>query len=100
MASNIEELEPRDPRDALMPFITEERVNAFCRTYLPCDNEAESEETLTTADLRKYFDAYVKTCGDPLSIYIDDYLRPKGFTFQTSHILHEPVMYVKLNYEG
>jgi len=94
-----EEKEPTDPREALLPFITEARVASFVRTYSPCDNEMDSDETLTTANLRKYFDAYVKTCGDPLSIYLDSYLcSPRyGFTMQTSALLGEPVMYVKYN---
>lgn len=87
--------EQRDPRESLLPFITEARVNAFLDTYAPAYSIEVADLTFNTSELRKYFDAYVKTCGDPLSMYIDDYLTPNGFQLKTDPVLRDVVMPVK-----
>lgn len=87
--------EQRDPRESLLPFITEARVTAFLATYAPAKSLEEADLTFNTSELRKYFDAYPKTCGDPLSMYIDDYLSPNGFCLKTDPVLRDVVMPVK-----
>lgn len=87
--------EQRDPRESLIPFITEARVTAFLATYAPAASIEDADLIFNTTDLRKYFDAYPKTCGDPLSLYIDDYLFPGGFRLHTDHVLRDLVLPVK-----
>ena len=88
-----QEQEPKDPREALRNFVTESKVRAFVETYAPANDATDSDRNFTTADLRKYFDAYAKTIGDPLSIYVDDWLvGVHHFRFVTSPVLDEPVM--------
>lgn len=82
-----------DPREALRNFVVESKVAAFVASYAPAPSEALADRCFTSNELRKYFDAYVKTVGDPLAVYVDDYLcRVHHFKFVTSALLGEPVL--------
>lgn len=97
MAKKDEEEEVQDPMEALRAFVIEAKVDAFVRAY----DHVESEfgdydvQALSDADLRKFFDAYPKTMGDPLAVYVDEYLVPKGFRMTVSQLTGECVMLVK-----
>lgn len=92
------EEQPIDPRQALRDlYVIESKVDAFCSTYDPATDIFDPRpgiRTFTDADLRKYFNAYPKSCGDPLVIYVDELLRSRGFSFQTSPLGDEPVIIV------
>lgn len=90
-----EETEEKDPREALRLFVIEAKVSAFAYQYEPCNNPIEADRSFTDDQLRKYFNAYPKSVGDPLSIYIDEHLLPLGFRMVHDEILCEPVIFVK-----
>lgn len=97
MAKNDEELEVQDPMEALRAFVMVEKVNAFVRAYEPWESELGSwdVEALDEGALRKLFDAYPKTMGDPLAVYVDEYLTAKGFKMSVSELTGQLVMIVR-----
>lgn len=90
-----EETEEQDPLETLRMFVIQSKVTAFAYAYDPCDNELEADEVFTDQKLRKYFNAYPKTAGDPLMIYVDEHLYPLGFRMMHSAALGEPAIFVK-----
>lgn len=91
---NIEET-PSDPREKLRNFVVESKVDAFCSVYEPAEEESASDDMFTDERLRKYFAAYPRSEGDPLCIYVDELLRPRGYIMQHSLVLCEPVIFVR-----
>lgn len=86
--------------DILSNFIIQSKVEAFTEAYKPANDCGglydETIEAFTDARLRKFFNAYPKPCGDPLSIYIDEHLRKLGFHFSVMpESPDEPVMLVR-----
>lgn len=94
---SIEVEEPVDPRESLRAFVIEAKVAAFAYAYSPCSFEHEADEVFTDEKLRKYFNAYPRTTGDPLVLYIDEHLLPLGFRMSHSALLGEPAIFVKNN---
>lgn len=90
--------QPIDPRQALRDlYVFDSKVDAFCKAFDPATDPMDPRpgiRTFTDADLRRYFNAYPKTCGDPLVIYVDELLADRGFRFQTSPLGDEPVIVV------
>lgn len=94
---SLEVEEPVDPRESLRAFVIEDKVSAFAYAYSPCMSESEADEVFTDEKLRKYFNAYPRTTGDPLVLYIDEHLSPLGFRMSHSVLLGEPAIFVKNN---
>lgn len=90
-----DETEEMDPLEALRAFVVEDKVTAFAYAFTPCENELEADEVFTDQKLRKYFNAYPKTAGDPLKIYVDELLYNLGFRMKHSAVLGEPAMLVR-----
>ena len=90
--------EEKDPRESLRAFVIEAKVSAFAYAYSPADSELDADEVFTDEKLRKYFNAYPRTTGDPLVLYIDEHLTPLGFRMSHSEALCEPVIYVRNNH--
>lgn len=79
-------------------FVSVHKVQAFCRTYQPVDNEQEADDVMTDARIRKYFQAFPRNIGDPLIWYLDTLAR-NGFQLQTSS-LGEPALFVRRKHEA
>ena len=84
----------------LSNFIILSKVEAFIAAYEPANDCGglydETIEVFTDARLRKFFNAYPKPCGDPLSIYIDEHLSQRGFRFSVMpESPDEPTMLVR-----
>lgn len=92
------EQEQKDPRETLRDlFVIEQKIDAFCDSFEPADDELAPDmdiRSFNDSALRKYFNAYPKTIGDPLVIYIED-LEVRGFKFKTSSLGDEPVIIVR-----
>lgn len=97
MSKKKEEDMPDDPRESLRAFIIEAKVTAFAYAYKPAFKEEDADEVFTDEKLRKYFNAYPRTTGDPLVLYIDEHLLPLGFRMSHSQLLGEPAIFVKNN---
>lgn len=99
MATEKEEIE-QDPRESLRNFVTEEKVRAFLRRYEPFEDNGIDypDKTFSEQALRKFFGAYPKTLGDPLVIYIDEYLSPAGFSMDVDDLAGEPVIKVRIRH--
>ncbi len=89
------EEEQKDPKEALRAYIIDSKVYAFVTRYKPCYDEFEADEAFTDSSLRKWFNAYPKTVGDPLTLYMDE-LEKQGFRMVASAVLNEPVLPVKI----
>lgn len=89
------EEEEKDPRESLRAFVIEAKVSAFAYAYEPVNSEEEADEVFTDEKLRKYFNAYPRTTGDPLVLYVDDHLLSLGFRMAHSQLLGEPAIFVK-----
>lgn len=92
---HLEVEEPADPRESLRAFVIEAKVSAFAYAYDPANGENDCDEVFTDEKLRKYFNAYPRTNGDPLVLYIDEHLIPLGFRMSHSVAMGEPVIYVR-----
>ena len=91
-----DETEDQDSREALRNFVVTSKVSAFIDKYDPCGSLYEADAiVLNEADLRKLFGAYIKTVGDPLVIYIDEFLAPAGYRMMVNDLTGEMVMCVR-----
>lgn len=88
--------EVQDPLESLRAFVIESKVYAFAYQYEPCDDEDAADEVFTDEKLRKYFNAYPRTTGDPLVLYVDELLTNLGFRMSHSSLLNEPVIFVRI----
>lgn len=90
--------QPQDPRQTLRDlYVFASKVDAFTASFQPASLDGPFDQEIrkfADADLRRYFNAYPNKCGDPLVIYVDEYLIPRGFSFQTSPFDAEPVIVV------
>lgn len=97
------EAEERDPQENLVNFIILEKVNAFNRRYTPFVDNGDigcaPDKIFNEQALRKFFGAYPKTLGDPLSIYVDNYLAPAGFHMEVDEFGDEPVIKVMVRHD-
>ncbi len=74
-------------------FVSVHKLTAFCNSHLPVDAEnIPGAEVYNEARLRKYFQAYPRTIGDPLNWYLDGLARNK-FPMRTSS-QGEPAIFV------
>ena len=89
------EEEQKDPKEALRAYVIDSKVYAFVTRYKPCYDEFEADETFTDSTLRKWFNAYRCSMGDPLVLYLED-LQKQGFRMVASDVLKEPVLPVKV----
>lgn len=90
------EEEEQDPRESLRNFVIESKVRAFLARYRPMEagKDADPDRIFGEQSLRKFFGAYTKTVGDPLAIYVDEYLEPAGFRMEVDEFGDEPVIKV------
>lgn len=92
--------EEQNPQDSLEDFIIEEKFRAFNRRYKPFTDDGSldcaPDKIFNEQALRKFFGAYPKTIGDPLSIYVDGYLASAGFHMEVDEFSDEPVIKVSL----
>lgn len=95
---HVEVEEPVDPRESLRAFVVESKVAAFAYQYDPCSREDEADEVFTDEKLRKYFNAYPRPTGDPLVLYVDEFLNNLGFRMSHSALLNEPAIFVTLKH--
>lgn len=95
---HVEVEEPVDPRESLRAFVVESKVAAFAYQYEPCTHEEDADEVFTDEKLRKYFNAYPRTTGDPLVLYVDEFLANLCFRMSHSSLLNEPAIFVKLKH--
>ena len=78
----------------LQNFYIPQKVDAFCNSYLPCEDERNAREVYTDAKLRIYFQAsIIPMLGDLLTLYINE-LDARGFHFHTS-VTGEPAIFVR-----
>lgn len=68
-----------------------ELVIAFCDTYQPCERQTFNTVMFTQAKLREFFHAWKETCGDVLTLYIEE-LAHNGFLMKVNPYLGEPVI--------
>ena len=61
---------PDNEGTSLEDFIVPQKITAFTNAYEPCQ-PYEATDKFDDARLREFFKAYVCTCGDPLSVYLD-----------------------------
>lgn len=98
MANN--ETEDHSPQESLENFIIEEKFKAFNRRYKPFADDGTlgcaPDRIFNEQALRRFFGAYPKTVGDPLSIYVDGYLASAGFHMEVDEFVNEPVIKVSL----
>lgn len=95
MSNNKETEEPLDPYESLRAFVIESKATAFYKQFDPCDDEMQADEVFTDEKLRKYFNAYTRPTGDPLVLYVDEFLYNLGFRMKHSSILGEPAIFVR-----
>lgn len=81
----------------LLDFVVPQKVDAFCKTYAPCDYEGETTETFTDSRLREFFKAWPCSLGDPLTEYVS-LLCERGFVMQVS-LDGEPAIFARLRTE-
>ncbi len=79
---------------SLADFIIPQKVDAFCDSYTNAETEQVADEVFTDAKLRRYFQAYPRNIGDPLTEYVN-LLEERNFTMRTS-ISGEPAIFVKI----
>ena len=87
----IDELMPETEKVSLRDFVVTEKVSAFVRAYVPCNEGDEGYEQFDDSRLREVFKAYVCTLGDPLGLYIED-LKMAGFQMEMS-VAGEPAIF-------
>lgn len=95
MSKKKEAEEPQDPLESLRAFVIESKVTAFAYQYESVVNEEEADEVFTDEKLRKYFNAYPRATGDPLVLYVDEFLNNLGFRMAHSLLLNEPAIFVR-----
>ena len=95
MSKKKEPEELVDPYESLRAFVIQSKVSAFASQYDPCNSEADADEVFTDDKLRKYFNAYPRTTGDPLVLYVDEYLAALDFRMSHSSLLNEPAIFVR-----
>jgi hypothetical protein len=80
-------------------FVSVHKLTAFVNTYLPVDaDNLPGVEVFNEARLRKYFQAFPRTIGDPLNWYLDGLARNK-FPMRTSS-QGEPAIFVRRRAEA
>lgn len=80
------------------PQPSQELLDGFYETFLPCDSERMADEVFTMGKLREYFQCYVTVdprWGDLLPEYLAA-LASKGYKMRTSYT-GEPAVFVLWN---
>ena len=80
-------------------FVSVHKLTAFCTTYQAVDvDNIPGVEVFNEARLRKYFQAFPRTIGDPLNWYLDSLAR-NHFPMRTSS-QGEPAIFVRRRVEA
>ena len=80
-------------------FVSVHKLTAFCTTYQAVDvDNIPGVEVFNEARLRKYFQAFPRTIGDPLNWYLDGLARNR-FPMRTSS-QGEPAIFVRRRVEA
>lgn len=80
------------------PKPSQELLNGFYDTFIPCDTERMADEVFTMGKLREYFQCYISVdprWGDMLPEYLAA-LASKGYKLKTSYS-GEPAIFVLWN---
>lgn len=85
---------PDNEGTSLEDFIVPQKITAFTNAYEPCQ-PYEATEKFDDARLREFFKAYVCTCGDPLSVYLDRLANLDPPFVMTVAITGEPALHVR-----
>lgn len=81
------------PKVTIDDFVSTHKMVAFCMTYIPVEVESADCEVFNDARLRKYFQAWPRSIGDPLNRYLE-LLEKNGFRMQTS-LQGEPAIFCR-----
>lgn len=76
----------------LSDYVIPEKVSAFVRAYMPCNEFDAGCESFDEARLRVFFKATICGMGDPLKLYIED-LKMAGFRMDVSITTGEPTIF-------
>ena len=91
-----EVMEENDKLPIMKP--SQELIDGFCDTFLPCAKEGMADETFTMGKLREYFQCY-KTVDPRWIDQLQDYIEAlvsRGFSVKTSYT-GEPAIFVMWN---
>lgn len=83
--------------EKLSDFIIEEKVDAFCNGYEPCDEFDDDAVAFTDQLLREVFKAYVCPLGDPLKLYMEE-LKLAGFRMVVSVATAQLTLFARRKY--
>ena len=97
MKDDGEETAPQGDPTKLSDFIIEEKVDAFCNGYEPCDEFDDDAVAFTDQHLREVFKAYVCPLGDPLKLYMEE-LKLAGFMMVVSVATAELTLFARRKY--
>lgn len=97
MKDDGEETAPQGDPTKLSDFIIEEKVDAFCNGYEPCDEFDDDAVAFTDQLLREVFKAYVCPLGDPLKLYMEE-LKLAGFRMVVSVATAELTLFARRKY--
>ena len=88
--------QPEVEKVSLRDFIVPEKVQAFVRGYVPCNEGDPGYEQFDDSRLREVFKAYVCGLGDPLKLYIEDLkLANPPFVMECSMVTGEPCIFAR-----
>ena len=93
---DVQDLQPEVEVEkvSLRDFVVPEKVEAFKRTYEPCNEGDDGYEQFDDGRLREVFKAYVCGLGDPLKLYIED-LQFANFRMEISMATGEPCIFAR-----
>ena len=97
MKDDGEETAPQGDPTKLSDFIIEEKVDAFCNGYEPCDEFDDDAVAFTDQHLREVFKAYVCPLGDPLKLYMEE-LKLAGFRMVVSVATAQLTLFARRKY--
>ena len=97
MKDDGEETAPQGDPTKLSDFIIEEKVDAFCNGYEPCDEFDDDAVAFTDQHLREVFKAYVCPWGDPLKLYMEE-LKMAGFCMVVSVATAQLTLFARRKY--
>ena len=89
-------IEPEVEKISLRDFVIPEKLQAFVRGYVPCNEGDPGYEQFDDSRLREVFKAYVCGLGDPLKLYIEDLkLANPPFVMECSMVTGEPCIFAR-----
>lgn len=94
--NGADSIEPEVEKISLRDFVIPEKLQAFVRGYVPCNEGDPGYEQFDDSRLREVFKAYVCGLGDPLKLYIEDLkLANPPFVMECSMVTGEPCIFAR-----